>query len=212
MIASLKGLLESSAEDSAVVEVGGVGYLVFCSARTLTALPRPGEAVALMIETHVREDHIHLYGFSGAAERDWFRLLITVQGVGARVALAILSALSPVEISGALAAGDKTVLGRASGVGPKLAQRIVTELKDRVGTLEFTGEFTGADGAAAAPRGDGGDGLDPALGDAVSALVNLGYGRAEAFGAVMEAAHELGGEAKVEALIRSGLNRLGAAA
>lgn len=208
MIASLKGLLESSAEDSAVVEVGGVGYLVFCSARTLTALPRPGEAVALMIETHVREDHIHLYGFSGAAERDWFRLLITVQGVGARVALAILSALSPVEISGALAAGDKTVLGRASGVGPKLAQRIVTELKDRVGTLEFTG----ADGAAAAPRGDGGDGLDPALGDAVSALVNLGYGRAEAFGAVLEAAHELGGEAKVEALIRSGLNRLGAAA
>jgi Holliday junction DNA helicase RuvA len=208
MIASLKGLLESSGEDSAVVDVGGVGYLVFCSARTLSALPRPGEAVALMIETHVREDHIHLYGFSGAAERDWFRLLITVQGVGARVALAILSALSPAEISGALAAGDKTVLGRASGVGPKLAQRIVTELKDRVGTLEFTG----VDGAAAAPRGDGGEGLDPALGDAVSALVNLGYGRAEAFGAVMDAARELGGEAKVETLIRSGLNRLGAAA
>ena len=208
MIASLKGLLESSAEDSAVVDVGGVGYLVFCSARTLSALPRPGAAVTLMIETHVREDHIHLYGFSGAAERDWFRLLITVQGVGARVALAILSALSPAEISGALAAGDKAVLGRASGVGPKLAQRIVTELKDRVGTFEFTG----ADGAAAAPRGDGGDGLDPALGDAVSALVNLGYGRAEAFGAVMDAVRELGSEVKVEALIRSGLNRLGAAA
>ena len=208
MIASLKGLLESSAEDSAIVEVGGVGYLVFCSARTLSALPRPGEAVALMIETHVREDHIHLYGFAGTAEHDWFRLLITVQGVGARVALAILSALSPAEISGALAAGDKAVLGRASGVGPKLAQRIVTELKDKAGTLEFTG----ADGATAAPRGGGGDGLDPALGDAVSALVNLGYGRAEAFGAVMEAARDLGAAAKVEVLIRSGLNRLGAAA
>ncbi len=208
MIASLNGLLDSVAEDSAVVEVGGVGYLVFCSARTLSALPRPGEAVALKIETHVREDHIHLYGFASTAERDWFRHLITVQGVGARVALAILSALSPTELSGALAAGDKAVLGRASGVGPKLAQRIVTELKDRVGTLEFMG----ADGAAAASLGGGGDGLDPALGDAVSALVNLGYGRAEAFGAVMEAARELGGEAKVEALIRTGLTRLGAAA
>lgn len=208
MIASLKGLLATVAEDSAVVEVGGVGYLVFCSARTLSTLPRPGEAVALKIETHVREDHIHLYGFVSTAERDWFRHLITVQGVGARVALAILSVLSPAEISGALAAGDKAVLGRASGVGPKLAQRIVTELKDKVDT----GEFTAADGATAARPGGGGEGLDPALGDAVSALVNLGYGRTEAFGAVMEAARELGGEAKVEVLIRSGLNRLGAAA
>ncbi len=208
MIASLKGLLATVAEDSAVVEVGGVGYLVFCSARTLSTLPRPGEAVALKIETHVREDHIHLSGFTSTQERDWFRHLITVQGVGARVALAILSVLSPAEISGALAAGDKAVLGRASGVGPKLAQRIVTELKDKVDT----GEFTAADGATAARPGDGGEGLDPALGDAVSALVNLGYGRAEAFGAVMEAARELGGAAKVEVLIRSGLNRLGAAA
>ena len=208
MIASLKGLVDAVAEGSVVVEVGGVGYLVFCSARTLTALPRPGEAVALKIETHVREDHIHLYGFVSTAERDWFRHLITVQGVGARVALAILSVLSPAEISGALAAGDKAVLGRASGVGPKLAQRIVTELKDKVDT----GEFTAADGATAARPGGGGEGLDPALGDAVSALVNLGYGRTEAFGAVMEAARELGGEAKVEVLIRSGLNRLGAAA
>ncbi|MEE8283583.1 MAG: Holliday junction branch migration protein RuvA [Alphaproteobacteria bacterium] len=208
MIASLKGLLATVTEDSAVVEVGGVGFLVFCSARTLSTLPRPGEAVALKIETHIREDHIHLYGFGSTAERDWFRHLITVQGVGARVALAILSVLSPAEISGALAAGDKAVLGRASGVGPKLAQRIVTELKDKVDT----GEFTAADGATAARPGGGGEGLDPALGDAVSALVNLGYGRTEAFGAVMEAARELGGEAKVEVLIRSGLNRLGAAA
>lgn len=207
MIASLKGLVESVGEDSAVVEVGGVGYLVFCSARTLSALPRPGEAVAMMIETHVREDHIHLYGFARAAERDWFRLLITVQGVGARVALAILSALSPGEITASLASGDKAALGRASGVGPKLAQRIITELKDKVGALEFVG--TAGSGAA---RSGGGESLDPALGDAVSALVNLGYGRAEAFGAVMEAARELGDAAKVEALIRSGLNRLGTAA
>lgn len=207
MIASLKGLLQSAGEESAVVEVGGVGYLVFCSARTLSSLPPPGEAVALMIETHVREDHIHLYGFAGAAERDWFRRLITVQGVGARVALAILSALSPGELTGALVAGDKAALGRASGVGPKLAQRIVTELKDKVGTLEFTGT-TGA----GAPPARGGDGIDPALGDAVSALVNLGYGRAEAFGAIMEAARDLGGAAEVEVLIRSGLNRLGTAA
>jgi Holliday junction DNA helicase RuvA len=161
-----------------------------------------------MIETHVREDHIHLYGFVGAAERDWFRLLITVQGVGARVALAILSALSPAEISSALAAGDKTVLGRASGVGPKLAQRIVTELKDKAGTLEFSS----TDGAATALRSSSGEGFDPALADAVSVLINLGYGRTEAFSAVIEAAHELGDAAKVEALIRSGLNRLGAAA
>ncbi len=208
MIASLKGLLDSVTENSAVVEVGGVGYLVFCSARTLSAMPRPGEAVALKIETHVREDHIHLYGFANIAERDWFRLLITVQGVGARVALAILSVLSAAEISAALAVGDKAVLGRASGVGPKLAQRIVTELKDKVGALEFAK----AEGIAVATSTAGGDGLDPALGDAVSALVNLGYGRAEAFGAVMEAARELGDGALVEALIRTGLNRLGAAA
>ncbi|HSR55563.1 MAG TPA: Holliday junction branch migration protein RuvA, partial [Alphaproteobacteria bacterium] len=131
MIASLKGLIESVGEDFAVIETGGVGYLVFCSARTLSALPPAGEAAALKIETHVREDHIHLYGFATAAERDWFRLLITVQGVGARVALAILSVLPPSDLGLALAAGDKAALGRAAGVGPKLAQRIVTELKDK---------------------------------------------------------------------------------
>ncbi len=207
MIASLKGLVESVGEDSAVIETGGVGYLVFCSARTLAALPQPGEAAALKIETHVREDHIHLYGFATAVEREMFRRLITVQGVGARVALAILSVLSPAELGLALAAGDKAALGRAAGVGPKLAQRIVTELKDKVAGLEL------AAAPGAAPAGGGGDGgLDAALGDAVSALVNLGYGRAEAFGAVMEASRELGGGARVEALIRAGLARLGAAA
>ena len=208
MIASLKGILQSSGEDSAVVDVEGVGYLVFCSGRTLATLPPVGEAVAMKIETHVREDHIHLYGFLSGAERDWFRRLITVQGVGARVALAILSALSPGELSAAVVSGDKAALGQASGVGPKLAQRIVAELKDKTGGIEFAA----AKGGAAASAGGGGDGLEPALGDAVSALVNLGYGRAEAFGAVMETARELGPEAKVEALIRAGLSRLGAAA
>ncbi|MDX1484061.1 MAG: Holliday junction branch migration protein RuvA [Alphaproteobacteria bacterium] len=209
MIASLKGVLASAGDDGLVIEVGGVGYLVFCSGQTLAALPRPGEAVALKIETHVREDHIHLYGFVSTAERDWFRHLITVQGVGARVALAILSVLSPADLAAAVAAGDKTALGRASGVGPKLAQRIVTELKDRVAGLEFAG-------AAAAGDTDGGKGaaggLDPAVADAVSALANLGYGRAEAFTAVMEASRDLGGAPELEALIRAGLLRLGAAA
>ena len=208
MIASLKGILQSSGEDSAVLDVGGVGYLVFCSGRTLATLPPLGEAVAMKIETHVREDHIQLYGFLSGAERDWFRRLITVQGVGARVALAILSALAPGELSAAVVSGDKAALGRASGVGPKLAQRIVAELMDKTGGIEFAA----AKGGAAAAAGGGGDGLEPALGDAVSALVNLGYGRAEAFGAVMETARELGTEAKVEALIRAGLSRLGAAA
>jgi Holliday junction DNA helicase RuvA len=207
MIASLKGIVESVGEDGAVIETGGVGYLVFCSSRTLSAMPAVGKAVALKIETHVREDHIHLYGFASAAERDWFRLLITVQGVGARVALAILSALAPQELSLALAAGDKAALGRASGVGPKLAQRIATELKDKVGGLAVA-ETAGS----GAPGAGSGMGADPALGDAVSALVNLGYGRTEAFGAVMEASRDLGAEAKVEALIRAGLGRLGAAA
>lgn len=206
MIASLKGILESTGEDSAVVDVNGVGYLVYCSARTLAQLPRVGEAVAFKIETHVREDHIHLYGFAGTAEREWFRHLITVQGVGARVALAILSVLGPAELAAAVAAADKAALARANGVGPRLAQRILAELNDRVGADAFAiaGEAPGA------PAGEGG--LDPVVGDAVSALANLGYGRAEAFGAVVEAARELGPDAPVEALIRAGLVRLGAAA
>ena len=135
MIASLKGVLESVAEESAVVDVSGVGYLVFCSGRTLANLPQPGEAVRFVVETHVREDHIHLYGFAEPGERDWFRLLTTVQGVGAKVALAILSALGPEELVQAVAAQDKAAVSRANGVGPKLAGRIVLELKDKVGNL-----------------------------------------------------------------------------
>ena len=132
MIAKLAGLLDQAGSDSAVVDVGGVGYLVFCSARTLARMPAKGAPVSLLIETHVREDHIHLYGFSEPAERDWFRLLTTVQGVGAKLALALLGVLGPEDLMRAIAAADKASLARAPGVGQKLAQRIATELKDKV--------------------------------------------------------------------------------
>jgi Holliday junction DNA helicase RuvA len=198
MIASLKGVLESVAEDSAVVDVGGVGYLVFCSGRTLSNLPRPGEAVRFVVETHVREDHIHLYGFAETGERDWFRLLTTVQGVGAKVALAILSALGPEELVQAVVAQDKAAVSRANGVGPKLAGRIVLELKDKVGGI-VPAAFEGPGGAS--PSGGNAE-------DAISALVNLGFQRTDAFGAVARAGQKLGEGAGVDALIRAGLQEL----
>lgn len=201
MIAKLSGLLDSVAETFCIVDVGGVGYQVFCSARTLRALPRPGEAVKLHVETHVREDHIHLYGFVSETERGWFSLLQTVQGVGSRVALAILSALSPDELASAIASGDKATLNRCDGVGPKLAARLITELKDKVGGIAFAAPAP----AAGAPAETGGGG---AVADALSALVNLGYKRAEAFGAVTAAARSLGDKADVSALIRAGLKEL----
>ena len=201
MIAKLTGVLDSIGEDQVVVDVGGVGYLAYCSGRTLRALPAVGGSVALAIDTHVREDHIHLYGFIDAGERDWFRLLTTVQGVGARVALAILTVLGPADITDAVIAQDKTVFTQAAGVGPKLAARIVAELKDRVGDLivirpiQFAGEAAG-------------DSAGP-VGDAISALVNLGYRRIEAYGAVSQAASRLGSDAAIEALITAGLKELG---
>jgi Holliday junction DNA helicase RuvA len=211
MIAALNGLVDSIGEDSVIVDVGGVGYLVFGSSRTLAALPRVGEAVSLRIDTHVREDHIHLYGFSTEAERAWFRLLTTVQGVGARVALAIQSALAPTDLARAIAAGDKPALGRASGVGPKLAARIATELKDKAGALELGMGGHLPDKGTAKGQADGlGD--EQRVSDAVSALVNLGYGRTEAYGAVIEVAREMGDDSPLQALIRGGLTRLGAAA
>lgn len=205
MIAVLKGLVDNVGEDWAVIDVNGVGYLVYCSRRTLGQLPARGEAVRLEIETHVREDHIHLYGFQEIAERDWFRLLTTVQGVGARVCLAILSVLGPDQLVQAVAAQDKTAITQANGVGPKLAARIVSELKDKVGGFSLGGaalaEGTGE--AAAAPAKANG-----ASDDAVSALINLGYGRTEAFGAVAKASSRLGGDAQVGELIRAGLQEL----
>jgi Holliday junction DNA helicase RuvA len=206
MIAKLTGVVDGSGLDSAVIDVAGVGYLIFASKRTLSALPSQGEVASLLIETHVREDHIHLYGFLDAAERDWFGLLCTVQGVGARVALAILSVLTPERLVQAIAAQDKSALTQASGVGPKVAGRIVSELKDKAGSIAL-GPAAAALGGGSIDDGTGtpGGGVSE---DAVSALVNLGYRRAEAFGAVARAAGQLGGEASVEALIRVGLKEL----
>ncbi|WP_299623856.1 Holliday junction branch migration protein RuvA [Pelagibius sp.] len=198
MIGKLTGTIDSTGEDWAIVDVAGVGYLVFCSRRSLGLLPSVGGSASLLIETHVREDHIHLFGFAEPAERDWYRLLIGVQGVGAKMALAILSVLSPADLVQAIAAQDKASLSRASGVGPKLAGRIASELKDKAGGIAL-GPVALANGAPA-PGG--------VSEDAVSALVNLGYRRAEAFTAVAKAMGELGGEASVEALIKAGLKEL----
>lgn len=205
MIAKLTGVVDGSGLDSAVIDVAGVGYLIFASKRTLSALPSQGEVASLLIETHVREDHIHLYGFLDAAERDWFGLLCTVQGVGARVALAILSVLTPERLVQAIAAQDKSALTQASGVGPKVAGRIVSELKDKAGSIALGPAAAALGGSPIDGTGTPGGGVSE---DAVSALVNLGYRRAEAFGAVARAAGQLGGEASVEALIRVGLKEL----
>jgi Holliday junction DNA helicase RuvA len=207
MIAKLRGIVDSAGADYAVIDCNGVGYLVFCSRRTLGLMGGPHEAVSVHVETHVREDHIHLYGFADTAERDWFRLLTTVQGVGAKVGLAILSVLSPDQVATAIAAGDKALLSRADGVGPKLAARISSELKDKVGGIALGPAAIGlapvAAGTAARPAESGG-----ATADAVSALVNLGYGRAEAFTAVARAGGKLGADATVSALIPAALREL----
>ncbi len=206
MIGKLSGMLDSGGEDWVLIDVGGVGYVVSCSTRTLRALPRPGEPVRLLIETHMREDRIQLFGFAEKAEQQWFQALQTVQGVGARLALAILSALSPGELSQAILFEDKTSLTRAAGVGAKLAARLVTELKDRAGSLPQAAAMTAAGLAGGA--GDRGSEAGEAA-DAISALVNLGYRRAEAFAAVAAAARDLGPQARVTELIRSGLKELG---
>ncbi len=212
MIAALTGRVDKIGADGAVLDVGGVGYLIFASARTLGALPPIGETVRVTIETHVREDHIHLYGFADDGERDWFKLLTTVQGVGARVALAILSALAPDALVTAIAAQDKTALTRADGVGPKLATRIATELKDKVGDLMLgPGAALGAAlGAGPATGESAAESAAAASSDAISALVNLGYGRSEAYAAVNQAIAELGADATTEALIKTSLQELAA--
>jgi Holliday junction DNA helicase RuvA len=207
MIAKLTGVVDSKTTDAAVVDVAGVGYLVFGSARMLNRLPAAGGAISLFIETHVREDHIHLYGFAEKAERDWFRLLTSVQGVGARIALAILSVASPEQLVQSIAAQDKAILVRASGVGPKLAIRILTELKDKAGAIALStlaaAPVQAGQGAATVIPGETG-----ALADAVSALVNLGYQRMIAFQAVGRAGQLLGEKAEVPALIRAALKEL----
>ena len=193
MIARLRGLLVSFASDQAVIDVQGVGYLVFASTRTLSQLGAIGDEVVLHTEMQVSEDDIRLIGFASAEERDWFRLLTSVQGVGARVALAILSALTGDELHRAIASGNKAMVARAQGVGPKLAQRIVNELKDKAGGVVLGGG--GAPVLSAAGFGA----------DAVSALQNLGFRPGEASAAVAKAEAELGAEATLDALVRLAL-------
>lgn len=202
VIARLRGTVDSVDEGSAVVDVNGVGYLVSASSRTLRELV-VGGPVTVLVETIVREDAIALYGFLATAERDWFRILTTVQGVGARVALSILSTLSPDEIARAIAAGDKSSLSRPAGVGPKLAARLATELKDKAAAF----------GVAPAPVPSvAASGVVPPTAsvneDAVSALVNLGYRRVEAFGAVARVTQRLGEGAALDAVIKAGLQEL----
>lgn len=197
MIGKLTGVVDSQGDDWAIIDVGGIGYLVFCSGRTLGLLPPPGGSATLWIETHVREDHIHLYGFADPAEHDWFKLLHSVQGVGAKMALAVLTVLPPHELVRAIAAQDKASLARAQGVGPKLAGRIASELKDKTGGIAL--------GPLAAANGVGRGAVSE---DAVSALVNLGYRRAEAFAAVAKASGDLGRGASIEAVIKAGLKEL----
>ncbi|MDE3176078.1 MAG: Holliday junction branch migration protein RuvA [Pseudomonadota bacterium] len=197
MIGKLKGRVDSLDEDGLIVDVGGVGYLVSASARTLRALPGIGEAVALLIETQVREDSIRLFGFLTASERDWFRLLQSVQGVGAKVALGILGALPGEALTAAIARQDKAMMARAPGVGPKLAARLVLELKDKApGGADFS--------SAEAPVA----GLPKAAEDAVLALTGLGYARPQALAAIAKAHRALGAEAATSALIRAGLKEL----
>lgn len=226
MIAKLKGIVDSITDDAAVIDVHGVGYLVFCSGRTLRRLV-VGEPAALVIETHVREDHIHLYGFVDVLEREWFKLLTTVQGVGARVGLAILSVVPPETVGQAIAAQDKAPLTRAAGVGPKLAGRIVSELKDKAANVGAAfhvaatsdtatrspafPEPIAVNGATTGTEADDAEATVLAatvMEDATSALVNLGYKRMEAYSAVARAARDQGDKATTQSLITTALRDL----
>jgi Holliday junction DNA helicase RuvA len=203
MIGKLKGIIDSYGEDFIILDVSGVGYVVHCSARTLQALPAVGEAATLSIETYVREDQIRLFGFERDIEREWFRLLQTVQGVGARVALAVLGTLKPSELATAIAMRDKAMVARTPGVGPKVAERIVTELKDKAPA------YADVDPAVVRLSGALEDKRAPQpVADAVSALVNLGYGHPQAAAAVAAAARSAGEGAETAHLIRLGLKEL----
>ncbi|MBV9557031.1 MAG: Holliday junction branch migration protein RuvA [Pseudolabrys sp.] len=203
MIGRLKGVVDSYGEDHVILDVGGVGYQVHCSARTLQMLPSPGDAATLSIETHMREDQIKLFGFTGDLEREWFRLLQTVQGVGAKVALSILGTLKPSELASAIAMRDKAAVSRSPGVGPKVAERVVTELKDKAP------KFASVDPAVVQLSGALDENRAPKpVSDAVSALVNLGYGHPQAATAIAAAVRHAGEGADTAALIRQGLKEL----
>ncbi len=203
MIGKLKGTIDSYGEDHVILDVHGVGYQVHCPSRILQALPRAGEAAVLFIETIVREDMIRLYGFAAEAEREWFRILMTVQGVGAKVALGILGILKASEVANAIALGDKATISRAPGVGKRVAERILSELKDKAPGLASIDQDTiavsqtVADNVAARP-----------VAEAVSALINLGYGQPQASAAVAKAMQSAGEDATTETLIRLGLKEL----
>lgn len=197
MIAALTGRVEALQDGSCILDVNGVGYLVQASSRTLAALEPAPALTKLLIETHVREDAITLYGFADSAERDWFRLLTTVQGVGAKVALSMLSALSPRELIAAIAAGDKAGLTRAPGVGPRLAVRLLTELRDKAGAMPTSSGFA-APAARPASVAD----------DTLSALINLGYRRPEAQAAIARVVERVGDGAAIDALIRESLREM----
>ena len=203
MIGKLKGTVDSFGQDSVILDVHGVGYLVHCSARTLEALPRPGEAAVLSIETHVREQEIKLFGFASDLEREWFRLLLLVQGVGAKVALSVLGTLRPGDLASAIALQDKAMIARSPGVGPKVAARICTELKDKAPAL------SGLDSNVVRLQADLGDKVAPRpAAEAVSALVNLGYAQVQASAAIAAAMQEAGDGAETARLIRLGLREL----
>ena len=203
MIGKLKGLIDSYGEDHVIIDVQGVGYVVQCSARTLQRLPKPGEAAALSIETHVREDAIRLYGFMSDIERDWFRLMQVVQGVGAKVALAIISTLDPGSLATAIATNDKAAIARAPGVGPKLAQRLCAELKDKAPAFGHIDPGVAQLAGALEDRK-----LPPPIADAVSAHANLGSPQAQAVAAVATAAKAAGEGAGTAQLIKLGLKEL----
>ena len=206
MIAKLSGFLDSVALDSLILDVGGVGYQVFASRRTLSRLGQTGDAVALLIATHVREDHIHLYGFIDAGEQQWFRLLTSVQGVGVKVALSILSVCPPDKLGFAIAAQDKAALTQADGVGPKLAVRILTELKDKAGKIDLSPR-KGIASSSPAHMAEMAEDNDVGS-DAVSALVNLGYARADAYSAVAQAQQKANDNSGLQDLIRLALKEL----
>jgi len=197
VIAQLTGRVDALGDGSCVLDVNGVGYLVHASSRTLAALPQPPTPAKVLVETHVREDAILLYGFADSAERDWFRLLTTVQGVGGRVALSVLSALSPRELIGAIAAGDKASLTRAPGVGARLAVRLLTELRDKAGAMPSSPGIAMPSSRTSGPAED-----------AISALINLGYRRPEVQAVVTRAADRLGDGVSLDTLIRESLRDL----
>ncbi|MFC3695077.1 Holliday junction branch migration protein RuvA [Chenggangzhangella methanolivorans] len=204
MIGKLTGTVDSVGPDWVILDVGGVGYVVYCSTKTLSRLPKAGETARLSIETHVREDRIQLFGFMADLEREWFRLLNTVPGIGTKVALAVLSTLDAPDLATAIALRDVAAISRAPGVGPKVAARVAAELKDKAplfadvdpGLARVAGEVAEARGAATPVR------------DAVSALVNLGYAAPQASAAVAAAKQSLGDDATTERLIRAGLKEL----